>query len=143
MRREMTPAEKLLWQHLRGDQFMGLRFRRQYRIGNYIVDFFCPQIGLVIELDGNSHDQQRQYDADRTAQIEKFGERVLRFENTDVFDHIDAVLPEIERVAQELQLARPSPPPSPRVRGEGEQFAETSRSREPLLPVPGEGESVD
>jgi very-short-patch-repair endonuclease len=119
MRTEMSPAEKLLWQHLRGDQFLGLRFRRQHRIGNYIVDFFCPELNLTIELDGDSHSEQVDYDQKRTRELAEFGTHVLRFDNPDVFEHTDAVLREIERMVDQIRTD-PSPPPSPRVRGEGE-----------------------
>ena len=119
MRRDMTPAEQLLWQHLRGDQFMGLRFRRQYRIGNYIVDFFCPAFGLAVELDGDSHSERPEYDRARTDELARFGTHVVRFDNTDVFEHTDAVLSELQKRVERLLPVGPSPLPSPRVRGEG------------------------
>lgn len=98
---------------------MNLRFRRQHRIGNYIVDFFCPELDLAIELDGDSHSDRRDYDQERSTSLATFDCRVLRFDNTDVFEHIDAVLLEISRCAEQLKSKDPSPLPSPRVQGEG------------------------
>ena len=64
LRRNMTPAEKVLWQELRGNK-MGPRFRRQQVIAGFIVDFYCHSAGLVIELDGDIHHEQQEYDAER------------------------------------------------------------------------------
>src|SRR5205814_4961689 len=83
MRKESTPAETKLWSRLRGDQ-IGFRFRRQYRLGTYILDFFCPSTRLVIELDGDSHVRQRQYDETRTEYLASRHLRVIRFENSQV-----------------------------------------------------------
>ncbi len=59
----MTPAEAHLWQHLRGGQLNGYEFRRQYPMGRFIVDFYCPRLKVIIEVDGDTHAQQAEYDA--------------------------------------------------------------------------------
>jgi very-short-patch-repair endonuclease len=94
LRTDQTEAEKLLWFQLRARRLDGWKFRRQQGVGSYIVDFYCPQAKLVIELDGDSHfapDEQ-----DRDVQRERFlndnGLRVIRFTNTDVYDSIDSVV---------------------------------------------------
>ena len=66
LRRELTPAEQKLWQCLRGGQIDGAQFRRQHAVGTYIVDFFCAKSKLVIEVDGDMHSDQIEYDAERT-----------------------------------------------------------------------------
>jgi len=109
MRKAMTPAELRLWSRLRGDQ-IGFRFRRQYPLHVYILDFFCPANRLVIEIDGDSHDEQRQYDEERTTYLRSRRLQVIRFENSEVMTNLDEVVAEIHR-----QCAKnaPSPPPSP------------------------------
>lgn len=93
MRREATPPERTLWRYLKSDQLTGARFRRQVVIGNYIADFACrsPKM-LVVELDGNTHGEQEEYDARRTLFMESKGYQVLRFTNRDVLQNIDGVL---------------------------------------------------
>ena len=93
LRRELTPAERRLWQHLRGAQLHGFEFRRQYPTGPFIVDFYCPQAKLVVEVDGDSHADQVAYDARRSdwLQQEKHW-RVLRFTNAEVYETIEGVL---------------------------------------------------
>jgi len=75
LRRELTPAEGKLWSHLRLKQLCGFRFRRQHAIGSYIVDFYCPSRGLVIEIDGDTHVDREEYDAERTEWLEEQGLR--------------------------------------------------------------------
>lgn len=93
LRKHLTPAEALLWKHLKSDQ-LGVRFRRQYGILNYIVDFYSPRAKVVIELDGKNHLEinQGEYDTDRQIKLENLGLKVLRFENKDVLLNLDAVL---------------------------------------------------
>lgn len=79
LRQTSTTPEVKLWQHLRNRRFMGLKFRRQFPIGPYVVDFVCLSHKLVIELDGGQHVQQLDYDNQRTEYLEHFGFRVLRF----------------------------------------------------------------
>ena len=83
LRRTMTPAEKLLWQHIRYGQ-LDAQFRRQHAVGPYIVDFFCAIAKLVIEVDGGQHSEQIEANAVRTDKLAKAGFRVLRFWNNEV-----------------------------------------------------------
>jgi len=101
LRKDPTEAEKRLWSRLRGDQ-LGVRFTRQYPIGNAIVDFACRPLRLAIELDGGQH-ADRESDLVRTGMIEAHGYRVIRFWNNDVLANTDGVLTVI---AQELALAQ-------------------------------------
>lgn len=93
----MTNAERLLWQALRNHQLCGFKFRRQHPIGPYIVDFYCHNARLVVELDGEYHANQIQYENDcaRTRVLNSFGLKVLRFENQRVFADLSVVLAEI------------------------------------------------
>ncbi len=96
LRREMTPAERILWQRLRNGQIDGAQFRRQHAIGKYIVDFFCAKSKLVIEVDGDVHADQVEYDAQRTRWLnEQKHYRVLRFRNDEVRHNIAGVLERI------------------------------------------------
>ena len=97
LRREQTPAERKLWSRLRRKQIYGLKFRRQHPIGRFIVDFCCVPQTLVIEVDGDSHSVQGEYDRERTAWLEDRGYRVIRFTNRQVERQIDAVLDRIAR----------------------------------------------
>lgn len=90
LRRNMTDAERELWHYLRNRAFMGYKFRRQYPVGPYIVDFACLARRLVVELDGGQHEAA--IDARRTRYLQGCGYRVLRFWNNDVFNQQDAVL---------------------------------------------------
>src|SRR5437667_2923745 len=113
LRRDETDAERKLWLHLRDRQINGAKFRRQQSIGRYIVDFFCPECRLVIELDGGHHADQVQADQRRTEFLNTAGYRVLRFWDNEVLTSIEAVLQQITYLVN-----HPSPPPSPS-RGEG------------------------
>jgi len=87
----MTPAEKVLWQELRTNK-LGSHFRRQQVIAGFIVDFYCHSAGLVIELDGDIHRGQQEYDAERDKILENMGLRVVRFANDDVLLNLPRVL---------------------------------------------------
>jgi very-short-patch-repair endonuclease len=106
LRREMTPAEGLLWERLRNRRLGGLHFRRQQVIDGFITDFYCHAAGLVVELDGSVHDQRKEADAERDNIITDRGLRILRFQNTDIEHAIETVLAAIEAAAQEFH----SPP---------------------------------
>jgi very-short-patch-repair endonuclease len=86
LRREATPPERILWTKLNRRQLGWFKFRRQHPIGPYTLDFYCPAVGLCVELDGGTHgeDEQIRKDAIRTAYLEKNGVFVLRFRNEDV-----------------------------------------------------------
>lgn len=112
LRRNTPSPEILLWSKLKGKQLNGFKFRRQYGVLNFVVDFYCPRCKLAIEIDGNSHygDKAQQHDADRQLAIQSLGIRFLRFKNTDVLRNIDGVLDEIIGVVSEYKppLAPPS-----------------------------------
>ena len=93
LRAAPTLAEQRLWSHLRASQ-LGVRFTRQFPIGNHIADFACRKARLVIEVDGGQH-AENAFDETRTAMIEAHGYRVIRFWNNDVLSNIDGVLTEI------------------------------------------------
>ena len=105
----MTPAEKKLWQVLRGNQLDGLYFRRQHAVGIYIVDFICVQKKLVIEVDGRSHLEQEEDDKERTRWLEEEkGYHVIRFTNTDVLRNINEVLEAIRVAVKSPNLPSPA-----------------------------------
>jgi len=91
LRKEPTPAERKLWAIIRNDQ-LGVNFRRQHAVGNYIPDFVCIEKKLIIELDGSQHLEQEAYDNERTKYLELLGYRVIRFWNNDVTNNIDDVI---------------------------------------------------
>jgi very-short-patch-repair endonuclease len=94
LRNSLTPAEARLWTCLKKNQLAGKKFRRQYSIGSYTLDFFCPEFRLAVELDGAVHFNviAAEHDAIRDAYLEKQGVRVLRFENWRVFEDLEFVL---------------------------------------------------
>jgi very-short-patch-repair endonuclease len=98
LRRTETPPEQLLWLALRSGQIGGLKFRRQHPIGPYVADFLCHSVGLVVELDGMSHDDKAAEDTARSKYLEVQGLRVLRVTNEDVMHDLDAVTREIARL---------------------------------------------
>ncbi len=95
LRKNMTDAERKLWNHLRNRQLGGLKFRRQHPIGKYVVDFVCFEKKIVIEVDGSQHLENRIYDAERTEWLEKQGFKVIRVWNNDVLNEIEVVLEEL------------------------------------------------
>jgi very-short-patch-repair endonuclease len=115
-RKELTEAERLLWEHLRNRQLGGFKFRREYPIGEYIADFVCVDARLIIELDGGIHAEQVQYDEARERVLIAQGYSVLRFENSTVTASLQKVL---ERILIALRPTAPSPRPSPPIGGEG------------------------
>jgi very-short-patch-repair endonuclease len=99
LRQTETPPEQLLWLALRNGQIGGLKFRRQHPIGPYVVDFYCHSAGLVVEVDGMSHDDKMLQDAQKTKHIEGQGLRILHVTNEDVMRDLDAVTREIARLS--------------------------------------------
>ena len=89
-------SEVLLWNQLKNRQMKGYQFMRQKPIGEYIVDFFCNKLGLVIEIDGESHDGKFRYDSERQKFLESIGLTVLRFNDADVKKDMSNVLMGIE-----------------------------------------------
>lgn len=113
LRRNQTEAEKVLWQKLRSNRFHNLKFFRQYSVGPYIIDFFCPAEHLALEIDGGQHaDSDTQtYDESRSAYLKTRGIEVLRFWNNEILQNIEGVLC---RIAEEI-----TPPNLPFIKEEG------------------------
>lgn len=113
LRKNMTEAEQMLWSRLRRKQLLGVQFYRQKPIGSYIVDFYSPAAGLVIELDGSQHYEPEHAcrDAERDACLASQGLLVLRFDNLQVLTETEAVMAEILRACGERQIPPASPPP--------------------------------
>src|SRR5512140_2057230 len=98
LRRAMTPAEKILWEELRANK-LGVHFRRQQVISGFIVDFYCHKADLVIEVDGDIHDLQKEEDALRENALKELGLRVVRFRNEDVLHRLPTV---VEKIKEQL-----------------------------------------
>ncbi|WP_439880943.1 endonuclease domain-containing protein [Pontibacter sp. MBLB2868] len=96
LRQNSTLSETLLWNELKGKKLLGLDFDRQKPLSNYIVDFYCKELMLAIEVDGDSHDYKYEEDCARQAELEKLGVRFLKFDDAAVKRDISNVLREIE-----------------------------------------------
>lgn len=97
LRKNMTPQERKIWQFLRKKSINNLKFRRQYPIENYIVDFICNEKMLIIEIDGGQHNEEKnkKYDENRTQFLNSKGYKVLRFWNNEIDNNIEGVYLEI------------------------------------------------
>ncbi|OGI20321.1 MAG: hypothetical protein A3J06_03560 [Candidatus Moranbacteria bacterium RIFCSPLOWO2_02_FULL_48_19] len=95
LRNNATPQEVILWSRLRRNG-LGYKFRRQESIGKYIVDFYCPEKKLIVEIDGWRHKENETYDNDRTTYLESLGLKILRFWNNEVNDNLEGVILRIE-----------------------------------------------
>ena len=102
LRHNMTKAESVLWRYLKNKNAFGYSFRRQKVIGKYIVDFYCPRLALVIEVDGNSHDNKYEYDTERDEYLKSLGLNILRLDNSDVLFGVDKALYAIEVYMQNI-----------------------------------------
>ena len=111
MRKQSTDAEALMWHLLRGRRLQNLKFRRQHAVGRYILDFYCDELPLAVELDGGQHHGQTNYDATRTEVLAKRGIRVIRYWNNDVLTQTEGVLTDLFNIIEAMQS--PSPQPSP------------------------------
>ena len=107
LRRDMTPAEAILWKQLRAKRFSGFKFRRQQPIDRFIADFFCPAAKLIVELDGETHVGCETQDATRQARLEELGYRVVRFLDSDVYDDLEMVLDNIWAACNAPRLIPP------------------------------------
>tara|TARA_B100000029_G_scaffold473406_1_gene514749 strand:- start:3366 stop:3821 length:456 start_codon:yes stop_codon:yes gene_type:complete len=137
MRKGMTEPETRLWLELRAGRFHGIKFRRQKVIGRFIADFAANEPKLIIELDGDTHAANADYDAERTRYLEAQKYRVVRFRNAEVMGNMDGVL---QRLGEIVEALRDAPPPT----GPGSELPpaipETSGGR--FTPVPPEGEGA-
>jgi very-short-patch-repair endonuclease len=104
LRRNQTDAERVLWFRLRDRRLDGWKFKRQVSIDRFVVDFYCAEAKLIVELDGGQHDEQSARDADRTRVLEAMGYLVLRFWNHDVIRNTDGVLEEILSTVDQQRL---------------------------------------
>ena len=102
LRKSMTDVERLLWSRLRGEQ-LGVKFRRQHPFLNYVLDFVCLELKLVVELDGSQHMNAQSYDEHRTKCLNDADYVVLRFWNNQVIEELESVVEEIYR---QLQLRK-------------------------------------
>ena len=111
LRKNMTIAEKLLWERLNKNQ-LGVRFKAQHPIDMFIVDFYCHKYKLIIEVDGEIHLNQKDYDEGRTAELNRFDLKVIRFTNEEVLVDIDKVVVEIKSYLNEPGSPQ-APAPNP------------------------------
>ena len=100
LRHNATPAEQILWKYLSGKQLLRLKFRRQHVIQHYIVDFYCREKKLVIEVDGGTHLGQKTYDKKREAYLSNKGFKIMRFSNIEIKENISEVLQIIQKACE-------------------------------------------
>ena len=100
LRKDMTVAEKKLWDRLNKSQ-LGVRFKAQHPIDIFIADFYCHKFKLVVEIDGGIHETQKEYDEGRTAELESWGLTIIRFSNKEVMNDIEKV---VEMIKNHLNL---------------------------------------
>jgi len=100
LRKNSTPQERIFWSRVRAKRFKRLKFKRQYPLGRYIVDFICLEKKLIIELDGYQHKEENQerHDKQRTAFLEGLGFKLLRFWNNEINDNLEGVFIKIENL---------------------------------------------
>ena len=118
-RKVMSEPAMRMWLQLRAERFMGIKFRREKVIGTYIADFAANDPKLVIEIDGDTHDQDDKYDAARTRKLEDLGYRVVRYSNQDVMQNLEGVLMNLASVIEEMR------PPLPTLSPEGERATDS------------------
>ena len=94
----MTKAEAILWRELKDKKMLGFKFRRQFGIGAFVVDFYCPSLKLAIEADGATHytDEEKEYDAKRESEISQLNIKFLRFTNAEIYEDLYNVLEKIK-----------------------------------------------
>ena len=111
LRKEQTFCEKILWHYLRDRRLLDCKFRRQYSIDQFVIDFYSPEIKFAIELDGSVHDDKDQkiYDAKRQEFIETFGITFLRLTNSELLENANLAFARIEEVIKKLKQKRPHP----------------------------------
>ena len=100
LRERMTESEKKVWDRICQKQICGVRFRRQHPIAIFIADFYCHSAKLVVEIDGDIHNQQKEYDLGRTAEMERFHIAVIRFTNKEVELNIENVINNITKAVK-------------------------------------------
>ena len=113
LRGRMTKSEAILWKYIKNDR-LGFRFRRQHGIGNHIVDFYCPKLKLVIEVDGLTHAEEKVFEKDqRKEKFIKENSMILkRYSSDQIFNDLDNTLMDIENICKEMAIT-PATPPTP------------------------------
>ena len=108
LRLTATPAEVTLWQFLKKSQVGGLKFRRQHSVGEFVLDFYCPEIKLDLELDGEVHNSPMAYERDmkRTQYLNHLGISVLRYHNDVVFNNVQGIIDSILHFAEKKELLK-------------------------------------
>lgn len=122
LRRNATVFEAMLWHHLRGRRLLGYKFRRQHSIGRYVLDFYCPELRLGIEVDGGQHSDPIIVEKDvmRSEWLKHFRVTVIRFNNADVMNNCSGVIERITETITLLETKRhPRPPATPSAHAEG------------------------
>lgn len=111
LRQNQTYAEKVMWSQLRNRQLLGTKFRRQYSVDNFVIDFYAPEIKLAIELDGSIHNEPKQMEYDRTRQthIEQINIRFIRITNEELLCNPNKAFERIESVIKEIKTQGTSP----------------------------------
>jgi very-short-patch-repair endonuclease len=105
LRKNMTPAEKLLWEQLSNNK-LGFRFKPQHPMIHYIADFYSYELKLIIEVDGPIHEATKEDDEARTKDLEQAGNRLIRFTNEEVFNHLPEVLNHIKKMITEIKTQK-------------------------------------
>lgn len=103
LRRNMPPAEATLWKHIQRNQ-LGVKFRRQHSVTNYILDFYCPKLKLAIELDGSTHDNEIGFAKDRTrdTNLTQLGITVIRYTNQDVYNNLEGIISHLHKIINSM-----------------------------------------
>ena len=111
LRKDQTDVERKLWSIVRNRQLSGVKFRRQFPIGRYILDFYSPEYKLGIEADGGQHyeDKGKSEDGLRTRELARYGVKIVRFSDVDVLNNIDGVYEIIQGVIENKKSGSPSP----------------------------------
>jgi very-short-patch-repair endonuclease len=109
LRKQQTEAEKIFWNIIRGRKLNNLKFHRQFGIGSYIIDFYCPEIRLAIELDGGQHAENIEYDLVRTFFLNQMNIKVVRFWNNDITNNASGVYDEIVKIVEDIKTSPPTP----------------------------------
>jgi len=99
LRQDQTYAEKIMWLHLRNRKLLGIKFRRQYSVDNYVIDFYAPELKIAIELDGSIHNEagQKEYDKFRQRHLENYGIKFIRITNEELLGNPDKAFSKIEK----------------------------------------------
>jgi very-short-patch-repair endonuclease len=105
LRKNQTFCEKIVWLYLRDRKTLGYKFRRQYSVDQFVIDFYCPKLKLAVEIDGNVHDQpdQKEYDIKRQEYLESFGIVFIRITNEELLGNPNMAFDRIEEVIKNLE----------------------------------------